>query len=76
VIEFCYNNSNLRQDAAICTGNPAKQVGWAAQKLYESEITFSPKIFPYNADVIAVWANDIGPLQISNRYYLRLMLNA
>jgi hypothetical protein len=36
--------------------------------LYESEFTFSPKIFPYNADVIAVWANEIGPLQISNRY--------
>jgi hypothetical protein len=37
--------------------------------LYESEVTFRPKNFPYNADVIAVWANEIGPLQISNRYY-------
>ena len=36
--------------------------------LYESEFTFRPNTFPYNADVIAVWANDIGPLQISNRY--------
>ena len=42
--------------------------------LYESEITFSPKIFPYNADVIAVWANEIGPLQISNRYNCRLVV--
>ena len=38
-------------------------------KLYESEFTFRPNTFPYNADVIAVWANIIGPLQISNRYY-------
>jgi hypothetical protein len=37
--------------------------------LYESEVAFRPKNFPYNADVIAVWANEIGPLQISHRYY-------
>ncbi len=40
-------------------------------KLYESEVTFSPKISRYNADLIAVWTNTIGPLQISNRYYTR-----
>ena len=27
--------------------------------LYESEVIFSPKTSPYNADVIAVWANII-----------------
>ena len=37
--------------------------------LYESDVTFSSKITTYNADVIAVWANEIGLLQISNRYY-------
>jgi hypothetical protein len=37
------------------------------RKLYESDFTFSPIIFPYNADVIAVWANEIGPLEICNR---------
>ncbi len=36
--------------------------------LYESHVTFSPKIILYNAAVIAVWANDIGQLQIFNRY--------
>ncbi len=40
------------------------------QVLYESDVTFSPKNFPYNADVIAVWTNEIGLLQISNRYYM------
>ena len=28
-------------------------------KLYESDVTFSPKNFPYNADVLPVWANEI-----------------
>jgi len=28
-----------------------------------------PINFPYNADVIVVWTNEIGLLQISNRYY-------
>ena len=39
--------------------------------LYESDVTFSPKISPYHADVLPVWANDIGPLQISNLYNFR-----
>jgi hypothetical protein len=37
-------------------------------KLYESDVTFSPKNFPYNADVLPVWANKIGALQTSNRH--------
>jgi hypothetical protein len=36
--------------------------------LYESDFTFSPNISPYNADMIAVCANKIGALQISNRH--------
>jgi len=38
----------------------------ATNMSFESDSTFSPKISPYNADVIAVWANEIVPLQISN----------
>ena len=67
-------------------------------KLYESDVTISPEIFPDNADVvavcayeiirkgfsvqteislhnanvIAVWANEIGALQISNRHYMNM----
>jgi hypothetical protein len=36
--------------------------------LYKSDFTFSPKISPYNAGVMVVWANEISPLQIPKGY--------
>lgn len=39
-------------------------------KYYESGLTLSPKNFLYDADPIAVGANKIGSLQLSDRYYL------
>ncbi len=42
------------------------------KEVIKNDFSFGPRISPYNADVIAVWANEIGPLQISNRYDLSI----
>ena len=42
------------------------------KEVIKSDFTYSSRISSYNSDVIAVWANEIGPLQISNRYDLSI----
>jgi hypothetical protein len=40
--------------------------------IFDTKVIFdsAQKISPYNADVIAAWANEIGPFQLSNRHEL------